>query len=92
MCIRDRILEGRVHKGVLIGNGFRLKPLDSPERQNQFSTHALNGASANGYCLVPTAELFNAVCSVLENPEDEGLKIEIRNSLLATVGIWTFNR
>jgi hypothetical protein len=89
---QNEILEGRTHKGILIGNGYRLKPLDSPERQKQFSEHALNGSTANKFCLVPTTELFKAVCTILETPENEGLKIEIRDSIFAAVGIWTFSR
>ena len=90
--IQAEILEARDHKGILIGNGYRLKPLDAPERQRQFSDHALRGAAKNGYCLLPTTELFKAVCAVLEAPNDEALKISIRKSILATVGVWTFIR
>jgi hypothetical protein len=90
--IQDEALEGRDRKGVLIGNGYRLAPLDAAERQSQFSSHALNGAKKNGYCLLPTTELFKAVCSVLESPEDDALKTGIRNSILSTVGVWTFAR
>jgi len=86
------VLEGRIHKGILIGNGYRLKELNAPERQNQFTEHALRGARQNGFCLLPTTELFKAVCAVLEAPENERLKIDIRNSILATVGVWSFSR
>jgi len=86
------VLEGRIHKGILIGNGYRLKELNAPERQNQFTEHALRGARQNGFCLLPTTELFKAVCAVLEAPENERLKIDIRNSILATVGVWAFSR
>lgn len=84
------VLEGRNHKGTLIGNGFRLKELNAEERLNQFSVHATSGATASGFCLLPTTELFKAVCAVLETPQDEGLKIRIRDSILSRVGIWTF--
>jgi hypothetical protein len=90
--IQAEALEDRDHKGILIGNGWRLAAPESTERQNQFSDHALRGARKNGFCLMPTAELFKAVCSVLENPQDEGLKIKIRGSILSTVGVWTFAR
>lgn len=89
---QSEVLEGRIHKGILIGNGYRQLELNAPEREAQFSQHALNGARANGFCLVPTTELFKAVCTVLESSADEGLKIEIRDSILATVGVWTFLR
>jgi len=62
------------------------------ERQSQFSDHALRGAKKNGFCLLPATELFKAACAVLESPEDEGLKIRVRDSILSTVGVWTFAR
>jgi hypothetical protein len=82
----------RDHKGILVGNGYRLTAPDAAERQKQFSEHAIRGAMKNDFCLVPTTELFKAVCAALESPEDEGLKIEIRESILSAVGIWTFAR
>lgn len=82
--------DGREHKGILIGNGFRLLAPDAPERQNQFSEHARRGAARNQFCLVPTTELFKAVCAVLESPEDQVLKATIRESLFNTTGLWSF--
>jgi len=90
--VQAEVLEGRDHKGILIGNGNRLSALDAPERQNQFTEHALRGAKKNGFCLLPTTELFKAVCAVLEAADDEGLKIRIRDSILSTEGVWTFAR
>ena len=90
--VQAEALEDRDHKGILIGNGFRLTTPDTAERQSQFSKHALRGASKNEFCLLPTTELFKAVCAVLESPEDEKLKIAIRDSILSTVGVWTFAR
>ncbi len=84
--------EGRNHKGILVGNAFRLLPLDSPERQDQFTAHVLRGAQRNQFCLVPSTELFKVVCAVLENPTDEHLKKTIRDSLLSVVGPWAFAR
>ena len=88
--IQDEAIEGRDHKGILIGNGYRLTAPDAAERQSQFSAHAANGARRNGFCLLPTTELFKAVCAVLEEPADEGLKISVRDSILSTVGAWAF--
>lgn len=84
------VMEGRTHKAILVGNGFRTKPLDAQERGNQFTEHVLRGAAQNGFCLLPTTELFKAVCAVLANPEDGALKVEIRRSILTTVGMWAF--
>lgn len=80
---------GRKRKGILVGNGYRLKGLDEPERAVQFTERALKEATGFGYCLVPTTELFKAVCAVLRSG-DEGLKKTIRDSILAKVGVWEF--
>jgi hypothetical protein len=90
--VQAEALEERDHKGILIGNGYRLTAPNAAERQAQFSNHALRGATKNQFCLLPTTELFKAVCAVLEFPEDEGLKIGIRDSIFTTVGVWTFAR
>jgi hypothetical protein len=84
--------EGRDHKGMLIGNGFRLLAPDASERQDQFSEHARRGAMRNQFCLLPTTELFKAVCAVLEAPEDQALRGTVRESLLTTTGQWSFVR
>jgi hypothetical protein len=84
--------EGKNHKGLLVGNGFRLHPTDSAERRSQFTQHVLNGAQRNQFCLVPTTELFKAVCAVLERQTDGQLKKDIRDSFFSTTGPWTFAR
>src|SRR6267142_829712 len=82
--------EGRCGNGILVGNGYRLKPLEEAERGEQFTQMALTRAARYGYCLLPTTELFAAVCAVLKSPEDEGLKNHVRDSILSTVGPWKF--
>jgi hypothetical protein len=82
--------EGRNRKGILIGNGFRLLAPDTPERGEQFSDHARRGAVRNQFCLLPTTELFKAVCAVLEAKDSARLKAAVRNSILATTGVWVF--
>jgi len=89
--IEGETLEGREHKGILVGNGFRLLAPDASERQDQFSEHAKRGAARNEFCLLPTTELFKAVCAVLDAPEDQALKVSIRESLFATTGLWKFD-
>lgn len=81
---------GRNRKGILIGNGYRLKGLDEPERQEQFTEMAVKRARGFEYCLLPTSDLFAAVCAVLERPGDEVLKKHLRHSILSTVGVWRF--
>jgi hypothetical protein len=82
--------DGRRRKGILIGNGYRLKGLSEPERGEQFTEMAVKRAKGFEYCLLPTNELFAAVCAVLKSPKDEALKKRIRDSLLSTVGVWKF--
>jgi hypothetical protein len=89
--VQSEILAGRERKGILIGNGFRLKAHGAEERRAQFSEHALRGASRYSSCLLPTTELFKAVCAILEKPENLNLRAEIRKSILGTVGVWIFN-
>jgi hypothetical protein len=89
--IEGEALLTRRYKGILIGNGYRMKPPEANERQAQFTNHALIRASMYGTCLLPTTELFKAVCAVLKSPDNEGLKIEVRDSILNMVGPWTFS-
>jgi len=90
--IEAEAIEGRHHKGILIGNGSRLTPPEAPERVQQFSDHARRAAARFQFCLLPTTELFKAVSAVLESPQDEVLRAQIRRSLLNTVGTWSFAR
>jgi hypothetical protein len=89
---QTEVLEGRIHKGILVGNGYRTSELDTQERQNQFTEHALRGAVQNGFCLVPTTELFKAVCAVLmvADKDKEDSKTRIRESILSKAGVWSF--
>jgi hypothetical protein len=88
--IESEALDERDHKGILIGNGFRTTPPDAEERRAQFTKHALKRAAMYDTCLLPTTELFKAICAVLESHEDTDLKKDIRASILRTMGIWTF--
>ncbi len=47
--VQAEALEGRDHKGILIGNGYRVAAPDAAERQSQFSDHALRGAKKKGF-------------------------------------------
>jgi hypothetical protein len=81
-------LEGRSRKGLLIGNGFRLTPLDSQQRKDQFTNPVVQEADRQGFCLIPTTELFKVICLVLQNADDEVLKKQLRDSIFSTVGLW----
>ena len=88
--INDEVEGGKKHKGILAGNGFRLVPPEFEERKNQFTDQVLRGAETNKFCLLPTSELFKAVCAILEAKDSEELKGQIRDSILSTVGPWRF--
>jgi hypothetical protein len=79
---------GRNRKGILVGNGYRLKKPDEREARNQFTEKAQVRAKGFEYCLLPTTELFEAVCAVLSAPSDEGLKTRIRESIISKIGVW----
>jgi len=81
---------GRKRKGILIWNGYRLKGLVEPVRQAPFTEMAVKRARGFEYCLLPTSDLFAAVCAVLERSGDEALKSHLRGSILSTVGSWRF--
>lgn len=89
--VQSEVLCGREPKGILIGNGFRSKSQHADERRAQFSEHALRAASRYCTCLLPTTELFKAVCAVLEKPRNHELQAAIRRSLLETTSVWIFN-
>lgn len=88
--VEDEVAKGNTPKGFLIGNGYRNHPLDADERKNQFTQHALRNGKKLGFCLLPTSELFKAVCAVLQT-SSEDVKREIRQSLFDCVGAWSFD-
>jgi hypothetical protein len=82
--LSEEELEGRSHKGILIGNGFRNQaPLTRPD---QFSEHVKSASAKFGV----TSALFKCFLSILEKPEDEGLRENLRERLFGTVGPWVF--
>jgi hypothetical protein len=89
---QSEVLEDRIHKAILIGNGYRTTEPNAAERQRQFTEHVLRGARQFGFCLLPTSDLFKAVCAVLESPQDAALKVDIRHSILSAIGVWNFAR
>jgi hypothetical protein len=73
-------------KGILVGNGLRLK--DPKERTEQFTQRAMESAIGNHFCLLTGETLFSLVCQVLQKPDDAELKTRIRKQLLATDGLF----
>lgn len=73
-------------KGILVGNGFRLK--DPKERGEQFTQRAADGGAGSHFCLISTDTLFHLACQVLEKPDNGQLKSQIRTRLLTTDGVF----
>lgn len=79
---RDEITEPA--KGVLFGNGYRLTNPD--ERPAQFTQKCLTNAKRLRTALVQTADLYQAVIYILDNPEDEKYKAACREAIENTEG------
>lgn len=84
--VDDEQQTGQLKKGILVGNGFRLK--DPRERGEQFTQKVVDGAAGSHFCLITTDTLFHLVCQVLEKPDDHELKSQIRKQLLTTDGLF----
>ena len=74
-------------KGVLLGNGFRLMPLQ--DRPNPFTDKCLSAAASTGIALVFTPDLFPPVQYLLATP-DEAYALTCRLTMINTVGRVTF--
>lgn len=77
---------GQEIKGILIGNGWRLEPLEKRDVGNKpiFSRDAIRVAENHNIGLLSTTKLFKAYCELLENPIR---KEEILNKIIGGVGI-----
>jgi len=71
-------------KGVLFGNGYRLKP--PQERENQFTQKCITAAEASSTALVATTDLY-AVVQYLSDQTDEDYARRCREALLVGVGV-----
>lgn len=71
-------------KGILFGNGFRL--VEPSQREEQFTEKCVKNADRLGTALVRTADLYNVVLHILNNPEDESFKQFCREAIENTVG------
>ena len=88
--VQDEFLQsGKLLKGILIGNGYRLL---APEvRDVQFTERCQQGAEQQQYCLLDTTQLFEATKTILSDSSKE-MKSHIRNQILNTTGIFTFSK
>jgi hypothetical protein len=80
-------------KGILLGNGERLRPIE--QREIWFEDEAIDLAAAHQIALVPTPRLYQAVCFVLEHMNDEDIDERlqaIRDEILNTVGMYSAAR
>lgn len=71
-------------KGILVGNHYRLKPVN--ERGEPFTETVIKLAKQYHYALITTVELFKASIYFLENPEDETIKKACRMAIFETDG------
>lgn len=71
-------------KGVLFGNGYRLKK--PKDRDDQFTKKCITNAKRLRTALVRTMDLYDVVLYLLKNPTDESYKKKCRDVLEETQG------
>ena len=79
---RDEVDE--IAKGVLFGNGYRLKV--PKERVELFTSKCLTEAKRIGITLVRTTDMFGPTRYLLEHPEDQNYATACRSAITDTVG------
>jgi hypothetical protein len=81
-CMKE--IEGEIH-GILIGNAWRLMPLEERGKHNTpiFSPEVRKSAQTHTIGLLSTFELFRAYCKALREP---ACKEDILNKLISTKG------
>ena len=64
---------GQEINGLLIGNGWRLEPLEQREVGNKstFTRDAVRVAENHNICLMSTTELYKMYCQILEYPTNK---------------------
>lgn len=80
----DFELTGIYPQGILIGNHYRFTAPES--RKNAFTEKVFIVAKKKSFGLLSTCDLFQVVCNILANPENEEYKINCRKLILGTVG------
>jgi vacuolar-type H+-ATPase subunit D/Vma8 len=71
-------------KGIIFGNSYRL--IDPAKRKDQFTQKCLTNARRLGTALVQTADLYDVVLHILNNPADEKFKKSCRKAIETTSG------
>ena len=91
-AVTEELLErGTQAKGLLVGNGNRLQPIETSVPRRAFAANGLAGCEKFGYAAIPTVELYRATEAVLRRPEDTDLKQRIRQDIQGTAGEWRFS-
>lgn len=77
---------GQEIDGILVGNGWRLKPLDKRDVGNQliFSKDAKRVAENHNIGLISTTELFKAYCETLKDPT---ARQQILDKMISSKGV-----
>ena len=80
---------GQEIDGILIGNGWRLLPLEKRDMKDKpiFSKDAIRVAQNHSIGLISTTQLFKAYCKTLEEPQ---YKTEILNKIISAKGVIKF--
>ena len=79
---RDTVSEPA--KAILFGNGYRLSP--PPERKSEFTEKCVKNSIRSGAILVRTADLYQVVLHLLDNPKDEDFRERSRAAIEQAVG------
>ena len=75
---------GEMARGILFGNGHRL--LCPENRSEEFTQKCRSVAKRNGYILVRTADMFQPVRYMRENPDDVNYASACRSAIRDAVG------
>lgn len=87
-AVTETLLERGVEaKGVLVGNGNRLHPIEGGSGRPTFAENCLGGCEKFGYTAAPGFELYRAIEAILKDRGDER-KRAVRESLLGATGVW----
>jgi hypothetical protein len=85
VIIEDLEVQDQPAHGILIGNAFRLTPLDK-RTAPPFTDKVKLAVDRNGYGLLSTTELFTVIINVLADPNNEEYKTKCRKIILETRG------
>lgn len=81
--------EPKIVKGILIGNAWRLLPLEDRDTKDKplFTGHVVQYAETQNIGLISTTDLFKAYCKTVEEPQH---KTEILSKIISGKGVIKF--